>query len=75
MPTRVTNHVYGMIQHKGQTINQFGLDQTGTINYQFNQQGFRAPIDFDFIPNYAFFGCSLVFGIGVSREYTFPSNN
>ena len=68
----VTNHVSGMIQHKGQTIDKFGKDQTGTINYQFNQQGFRSPIDFDFIPNSAFFGCSLVFGIGVAYEYTFP---
>jgi len=68
----VTNHVPRMIQHKGQTINQFGKDQTGTINYEFNQQGFRSPVDFDFIPDHAFFGNSLVFGIGVAYEYTFP---
>ena len=73
MPTGVSNHVPGMSQHKGQIINRFGLDQTGTINYQFNQQGFRAPVDFDFAPDYAFFGCSLVFGVGVQHEYAFPT--
>lgn len=73
MSTWVTNHVPGMIQCLGQTVNQFGLDQTGTIDYQFNQQGFRAPVDFDFVPDYVFFGCSLVFGIGVQHDYIFPT--
>jgi hypothetical protein len=73
MPTWVTNHVPGMIQYLGQTVNQFGLDQTGTIDYQFNQQGFRSATDFNFVPDYAFFGCSSVFGIGVANNYIFPS--
>jgi len=73
MSTWVTNHVSRMIRHQGQTVNQFGSDQTGTIDYQFNQQGFRSPIDFDFVPDYAFFGCSSVFGIGVANDYIFPS--
>jgi hypothetical protein len=68
----VTNHVPGMIQHIGQTIDQFGKDNTGIIKYQFNQQGFRSPMDFNFVPEYVFFGNSLVFGIGVAYEYTFP---
>lgn len=73
MPTWVINHVPGMLQHRGQTVKQFGLDQTGTIDYQFNQQGFRSPVDFDFVPDYAFFGCSSVFGIGVAHDHIFPS--
>jgi hypothetical protein len=73
MSTCVSNHVPGMSQHKGQTINRFGLDQTGTINYQFNQQGFRAPVNFNFVPDYAFFGCSLVFGVGVQYDCAFPT--
>ncbi len=73
MSAWVTNHVPGMIRCQGQTVNQFGLDQTGIIDYQFNQQGFRSLVDFDFVPNHAFFGCSSVFGIGVAYNYIFPS--
>ena len=73
MPAWVTNHIPGMIQFQGQVVDQFGLDHTGTIDYQFNQQGFRSPIDFDFVPDYAFFGCSSVFGIGVAHNHIFPS--
>jgi hypothetical protein len=61
-----------MIEKKGTCTNHFGKDNTGTVHYQFNQQGFRASKDFDFVPDYAFFGCSLVFGIGVSENLTFP---
>ena len=62
MPTPILNHVPGMIKNQGQIIESFGKDCTGQINYQFNQQGFRGILDFDFMPEYAFFGCSLVFG-------------
>jgi len=73
MSTWVINHVPGMIQHQDQTINCFGHDQTETINYQFNKQGFRSNVDFNFVPDYAFFGCSSVFGIGVSDKFIFPN--
>lgn len=72
MPTPILNHVPGMIKNQGQIIESFGKDCTGQINYQFNQQGFRGILDFDFMPEYAFFGCSLVFGIGVTEKETFP---
>ena len=61
-----------MMAKQGKCTNRFGLDSTGVIQYQFNRQGFRATKDFDFIPDYAFFGCSLVFGIGVPENVTFP---
>jgi hypothetical protein len=54
-----------------QTLTQFGKDTTGEVTYTFNQQGFRSDQDFNFVPDYAFFGCSLVFGIGVPVEQTF----
>jgi hypothetical protein len=57
----------------GQTVNRFGLDQTEQIDYKFNSQGFRSNTDFDFVPDYAVFGCSLVFGIGVPVENIFAS--
>jgi hypothetical protein len=73
MSDTVINPVLGMYEHRGQTVNQFGLDKTGTIQYQFNQQGFRSDLDFDFVPDWAFFGCSFVAGIGVPIKKTFAS--
>lgn len=73
MPTPITNPVSGMLKHSGSTVNQFGLDSTGVVEYQFNQHGFRSHKDFNFVPDYAFFGCSLVFGIGVPAEKTFAA--
>lgn len=62
-----------MYKHRGQTLNQFGLDKTGLVEYRFNQQGFRSDRNFDFVPDWAFFGCSLVAGIGVPVEQIFAS--
>jgi hypothetical protein len=62
-----------MLKQQGTCIDRFGLDNTGIVQYQFNQQGFRASKDFNFAPDHAFFGCSLVFGIGVPENLTFPS--
>ena len=62
-----------MWNQRGNTVNQYGLDRTGQIIYKFNNQGFRSDRDFDFVPSYAFFGCSFVAGIGVSLEQTFAS--
>jgi len=59
-----------MIQHAGNSVKAFGKDQTNSVTYCFNQQGFRGP-NFDFQPDYAFFGCSLVFGIGIEQQETF----
>lgn len=53
-------------QHRGQTVNRWGKDQTGLINYQFNQQGFRHTQDYNWKPSIAIFGNSIVFGIGVN---------
>jgi hypothetical protein len=73
MPTAVDNFIVGMANNKGNIVDKFGLDQTGTIAYQFNNQGFRDTRDYTFVPDYAFFGCSLVFGIGVDHASTFVS--
>jgi hypothetical protein len=73
MPTAILNNVSGMRQHQGRSIKKFGKDCTGLVTYHFNKQGFRGNKDFDFVPDYAFFGCSLVFGIGVTQENIFPS--
>jgi hypothetical protein len=70
MSTTVVNHVPGMWQNAGICVNSFGKDQSNSISYNFNAQGFRGP-NFDYQPNHAFFGCSLVFGIGVAQQDTF----
>jgi len=69
----VITSVPGMHKHSGHVLDRFGLDQTGRIQYRFNQQGFRSGVDFDFRPDYAFFGASLVFGIGVPEPQTFAA--
>jgi hypothetical protein len=66
------NHNSAMWRYCNQTVRKIGLDQTGMIEYRFNLQGFRASYAFDFVPDYAFFGCSLVFGVGVPEEKIFP---
>lgn len=53
-------------QHRGQTLRQWGKDRTGLIEYQINQQGFRSCVDYTASPDYAFFGNSIVFGIGIN---------
>jgi hypothetical protein len=69
----MNNPVPKMCVYRGKTISQFGRDTTGTIQYQFNQQGFRSDRNFDFVPDWAFFGCSFVAGIGVPIEQTFAA--
>jgi hypothetical protein len=73
MSIEIINKVPGMFVNRGKTLDRFGLDQTGKINYTLNQQGFRSNTEFNFIPDYAFFGCSLVLGIGTPIEETFAS--
>ena len=60
-------------QHRGQTVRQWGKDRTGLIEYQFNQQGFRSCVDYTSSPDYAFFGNSIVFGVGVEISNTLVS--
>jgi hypothetical protein len=57
-------------QHRGQKVTQWGKDQTGRIEYQFNNQGFRADQDYTTVPDYAFFGNSIVFGVGIPLHQT-----
>ena len=57
-------------QHRGQVVKTWGKDSTGSIEYQFNQQGFRSPVNYDTSPDWAFFGNSIVFGIGVPYSKT-----
>jgi len=64
----IVNHVPGMQKMAGQTVDCFGRDTTGSVQYTFNSQGFRSSYEFDSVPVYAFFGCSLVFGIGVDQR-------
>ena len=62
------NHVSGMQKCQGLTVDTFGKDTTGKVLYTFNKQGFRSQIDYVTSPGVAFFGCSLVFGVGVDQD-------
>ena len=55
------------------TQSKWGKDQTGIIQYQFNNQGFRGDQSYNWVCDYAFFGNSAVFGIGVPFDKTMVS--
>lgn len=58
---------------RGTTQDHWGKDRTRLVSYSFNNQGFRGFQDFDYIPQCAFFGCSITFGVGVDQNLIFPS--
>jgi len=62
-----------MYELRGKSVDRMGFDTTGKIQYQFNNQGFRSDRDFDFVPDWCFFGCSFVLGIGVPNDQIFAS--
>ena len=62
------NHVPGMQKCQGLTVDTFGKDTTGKVLYTFNKQGFRSQFDYVTSPSVAFFGCSLMFGVGVDQD-------
>ena len=62
------NHVLSMQKCQGLTVDSFGKDTTGKVLYTFNKQGFRSQFDYVTSPGVAFFGCSLVFGVGVDQD-------
>ena len=55
-------------QHRGQTVRVWGKDHTGLIEYGFNSQGYRHSQTYDWPAKWAFFGNSIVFGIGVPEH-------
>jgi len=69
----VINHVQEMYDLRNTIVSKFGKDQTGQITYQFNNQGWRNNVEYDFTPEYAFFGNSSVLGIGVDNNQIFAS--
>lgn len=60
-------------ERRSQTLHQWGKDSTGLIEYKINSHGFRSPTDYSQAPDLAFFGNSIVFGIGVPWEQTLVS--
>ena len=60
-------------QHRGQTVKQWGKDLTGLIEYRFNNSGFRSNFEYLTPPSYAFFGNSIVFGVGIPVSQTLVS--
>lgn len=69
IPCRI-NNLWAL---RSQVVDCLGKDQTGKIQYQFNSQGWRGNYEYNFVPDYAFFGSSSVLGIGVDQSQIFPS--
>lgn len=59
--------------YAGKTIKSYSYDITNTIEYTFNSLGYRSNYEYNFIPEYVFFGCSTVFGIGIPINSLFSS--
>lgn len=55
---------------KNNSTNRFGYDQTGRINYHFNEHGFRGK-DFSDQDSVFVIGNSVSFGVGLLAEETF----
>ena len=65
LATSVDNCYEPAWQHRGQTVNCWGKDHTGLIEYRFNSQGYRHAQTYNWPAEWAFFGNSIVFGVGV----------
>ncbi len=55
----------------GHSVDKFAKDTTGKITYTFDSYGFRKLNNYSIKPNYAFFGSSTVFGVGVQDNEVF----
>jgi hypothetical protein len=60
-------------QHREQTVQTWGKDNSGKIEYRFNSQGYRHSQTYDWPAAWAFFGNSIVFGIGVNESQILTS--
>ena len=57
-----------MYELRNTTVNKFGNDETGLISYKFDEYGFREGNDYENNPYIAFFGVSLLYGIGINTQ-------
>tara|TARA_R110002153_G_scaffold213579_1_gene366108 strand:+ start:436 stop:951 length:516 start_codon:yes stop_codon:yes gene_type:complete len=63
-----------MYEARNSTVDSWGKDLTCSIKYKFDQYGFRNFNNYEKKPDLVFFGCSLLFGIGVEKQDAFTSN-
>lgn len=71
--TFCTNHLQLFNKLAGTVTDKLGKDQSRLIRYSINKQGFRSVFDYDSIPDIAFFGCSVVLGVGVPENKRFSA--
>jgi len=62
-----------MYDARGTQQRSWGKDLTGSVMYTFDEFGFRNFNDYQRTPDYVFFGCSLLFGIGVEKSKVFTN--
>lgn len=74
-PATLVDNCYQLAwQHRGQTVYTWGKDQTGLVEYRFNQQGYRHSQNYNWPAQWAFFGNSIVFGVGVPEHQILTSH-
>ena len=54
-------------------MTSWGKDSTGLIQYRFNDQGYRHGLNYNWPADWAFFGNSIVFGVGVAEPQILTS--
>lgn len=52
----------------------WGKDHTGLVEYRFNAQGYRHSTTYNWPAQWAFFGNSIVFGVGVHEDQILTSH-
>jgi len=60
-----------MFLYRNSKTNVWGKDSTALIEYEFDEYGFRKQNNYQKEPEYVFFGCSLLFGIGIETNKIF----
>jgi len=62
-----------MFLYRNREKNVWGKDSTTLIEYKFDEYGFRKQNNYHKKPEYVFFGCSLLFGIGIEPSKIFTN--
>jgi hypothetical protein len=62
-----------MFLHRSSKIDAWGKDSTALIEYEFDEYGFRKQNNYQKEPEHVFFGCSLLFGIGIETKNIFTN--
>jgi len=73
--TVISNNIITYPKYANKTLTTLASDNSGLITYEMNKYGYRASKPFETVPQYNVLtlGCSWTMGIGVERDFTWPS--